>query len=451
MRKFLDSLRRVRLVWVSTLVLVSLLLPNGGCSRAPQNAALPPVQVTVARPLVRTVSDYEDFIGRTKAAEYVEVRSRVTGYLVKILFNDGDEVQRGQDLFEIDPRPFKAEYNKALADIKVAEADAKHRQADVDRNRPLAGKGVVTQADFERMVADLDAAQGTLEARQAAAQTAALNLSFTRIVSPITGRASRTKVTFGNLVQADSTLLTTIVSVDPMFVYFNVDEETYLRVHTAVRSGKLKLDKGKVDELMELATETGFPHHGLIDFAENQVDPNTGTIELRGTFPNPKPEVGNRELTPGLSCRVRIPLGDPYQALVVTERAIGSDQGQKFVLVVGDDHKVQYRRVELGRLEDGMRVIQAGITASDAVIVSGLQRAKAGAAVEASTVEMSSFLRPGSATGEATGQTADGSDSASVTDASGSGPATAQPAGPATNQPAGPASNASKPAAGKAP
>lgn len=426
--------------WGPLLMSAGILLSLVGCSRAPQTAALPPVQVTVARPLVRTVGDYEDFVGRTKAAEYVEVRSRVTGYLVKILFNDGDEVQRGQELFEIDPRPFKAEYNKALADVKVAEADARHRQADVDRNRPLAGKGVVTQADFERMVADLDAAVATVDARQAAAQTAALNLGFTRIQSPITGRASRTKVTFGNLVQADATLLTTVVSVDPMFVYFNADEETYLRVHTAARSGKLKLDKGKVDVWMELANETGFPHRGLIDFAENQVDSATGTIELRGTFPNPKPAVGNRELTPGLFCRVRVPLGDPYQALVVTERAIGSDQGQKYVLVVGDDHKVQYRRVELGRLEDGMRVIQGGITASDQVIVSGLQRAKAGAAVEAATVEMSSFLRPGAALGEAAAQTAVVSDAAE-----------AAAADPATGQPAVGAGSVSKPAAGKAP
>lgn len=378
--------------WV---VLTGGLLSVVGCSRPETSAAsLPPVQVTVAKPLVRTVTDYEDFIGRTKAAEYVEVRSRVTGYLVKIQFDDGDEVQRGQDLFEIDPRPFRADYNKALADVKVAEADARHRQADVDRNRPLAGKGVVTQADFDRMVADLDAAKATVESREAAANTAALNLGFTRIQSPITGRASRAKVTFGNLVQADTTLLTTVVSVDPMFVYFNADEETYLRVHTAVRSGRLKLDKGKVDVWMEVAHETGFPHRGLIDFAENQLDAATGTIELRGSFANPKPPVGNRELTPGLYCRVRVPLGEPYTAVVVAERAIGSDQGQKYVLVVGGDQKVEYRRVELGRLEDGMRVVQAGIQADEQVVVSGLQRAKAGATVETSVVDMSSFARP---------------------------------------------------------
>ncbi len=371
------------------------LLPLVGCKPATETATAPPVmEVTVAKPLVQTVTDSEEFIGRTKAAEYVEIRSRVTGYLVKILFEDGDEIAKGQELFEIDPRPFRADYNKALADVKVAEAEVKYRTADVERNRPLLASKSVTQADFDKMVALQDEAVATLESRRAQANTAALNLSFTKILSPIAGRASRAKVTYGNLVQADSTLLTTVVSVDPMFVYFSPDEATHLRVQAAARDGRLKLDKGKIDVWMELANETGFPHRGVIDFSENQVDAATGTIEVRGVFDNPKPATGNRELEPGLFCRVRVPLGDPYQAVMVTERAIGSDQGQKFVLVVDSDHKVEQRRVELGRLEDGMRVIVAGLSADEPVIVSGLQRARAGSTVKESSVDMADYVKP---------------------------------------------------------
>ena len=293
--------------WLAGIICLGL-LPLAGCQPTGENASAPPVaEVTVAKPLVQTATDYEEFIGRTKAAEYVEIRSRVTGYLVKILFEDGDEVEKAQELFEIDPRPFRADYNKALADVKVAEADVKFRTADVERNKPLVATKAVTQADFDKMVALQDEAAATLESRRALANTAALNLSFTKIVSPIAGRASRAKVTYGNLVQADSTLLTTVVSVDPMFVYFSPDEATHLRVQAAARDGRLKLDKGKVDVWMELANETGFPHRGVIDFSENQVDAATGTIEIRGVFDNPKPAMGNRELQPGLFCRVRVP------------------------------------------------------------------------------------------------------------------------------------------------
>jgi RND family efflux transporter MFP subunit len=388
-----DSKRHWGRIGIALLTLLPVFA--SGCRRTAASAPVAPrVEVTVAKPLVRKVSDYEDFIGRTKAADFVEVRSRVTGYLVKILFEDGDDVKRAQPLFEIDPRPFRAEYNKALADVKIADANLKLRKTDVERNRPLVAKNTVTQADFHKMVAQLEEAEATLESRRATADTAKLNLSFTHILSPIEGRASRAKVTYGNLVQADSTLLTTVVSVDPIYVYFNADEETHLRVQAAAREGKLKLDKGKVDVWMELASESGFPHRGVIDFSENEVDAATGTIEIRGVFANPKPARGNRILQPGLFCRVRVPLGEPYQAILVAERAIGSDQGQKYVLVVKSDHKVEYRSVELGRLEDGLRVIRAGITPDDQVIVSGTQRARAGAMVEESLVDMSTYGRP---------------------------------------------------------
>ncbi len=263
--------------------------------------------------------DYEEFVGRTEAFRSVEVRSRVTGYLDKTLFKDGDEVQAGQDLFEIDPRQFQAEHEKALADVKLAEADLKSREADIDRSKPLVATGAVTRADFDKQSAARDTALATLAANKTAAGIGALRLRFTHIHASFAGRASRALVSNGNLVSADSTLLTTVVSVDPIYVYFNADERTHLRVQRAVRDGKLKLDKGEIPVSMGLAGEEDFPNRGMIDFSDNRVDPATGTIQYRSVFSNPKPDVGDRKFEPGLFARIRMPIGMPYQALLVAE------------------------------------------------------------------------------------------------------------------------------------
>jgi RND family efflux transporter MFP subunit len=364
-----------------------------GCDHKTAAVAPPTaVTVTVSTPIEREVFDYEDFTGRTEAVESVEIRARVTGYLEKICFKEGSEVNQGDLLFEIDPRPFKARYDQVTAQIKVREANVQYRQAELARGRALLPQNAISQSDFDQMAAAYAEAVASVTAAEASAEEAKLNLDFTRIASPIAGRISRASITEGNLVRADDTLLTTVVSVDPMYAYFDVNERTILRIGRNVRQGKIQARDGeKIPVLMALADDEAFPHQGTIDFADNRVDPGTGTIRVRGVFPNPKPDRGNRVLMPGLFARLRVPIGEPYKALMVTERAVGTDQGQKYLLVVNEQGRVEYRRVRVGRLEDGLRVIKAGLHAGERVIVSGLQRVRPGVPVESQTVDMASF------------------------------------------------------------
>jgi RND family efflux transporter MFP subunit len=364
-----------------------------GCTgRTPPGAPPPVAQVTVALPIQRDVVDHEDFTGRTEAVESVEIRARVTGYLDRILFEEGSEVNKDAPLFVIDPRPFKAEYNRDLAQVAVREANLTYREAELARGKLLVAQKAMSQSNFDEIVAAHGEAGAAVTAAKANTEVSKLNLDFTAIASPIDGRTSKATVTRGNLVRADQTLLTTVVSVDPMYVYFDMDEQTILRVKQNVREGKIKAkETEKVPAMMGLGNEAGFPHEGILDFADNRLDPGTGTIRVRGVFPNPKPATGSRVLLPGLFCRVRVPLGDPYQALLVAERALGSDLGQKYVLVVDDKSEVQYRTVQVGRLDNGLRVILGGLQAGERVIVTGLQRVRPGAKVEAKAVDMIDF------------------------------------------------------------
>ena len=367
-----------------------------GCTGQARPDAPPAVvQVTVALPIERDVVDYEDFTGRTEAVESVEIRARVTGYLDRILFEEGSEVKKDAPLFLIDPRPFKAEYDRDVAQVAVREANLTYREAELARGKLLVAQKAMSQSNFDEIVAAHGEAAAAVTAAKANTEVSKLNLDFTAIASPIDGRISRAAVTRGNLVKADLTLLTTVVSVDPMYVYFDMDEQTILRVQQNVREGKIKAkETAKVPVMMGLGNEAGFPHAGTIDFADNRLDPGTGTIRVRGVFANPKPPVGNRVLLPGLFCRVRVPLGDPYRAILVAERALGSDLGQKYVLVVDEKSEVQYRTVQVGRLDNGLRVILGGLQAGERVIVTGLQRVRPGAKVEAKVVEMTSFAPP---------------------------------------------------------
>jgi len=367
-----------------------------GCTGQARPDAPPPVvQVTVALPIQRDVVDYEDFTGRTEAVESVEIRARVTGYLDRILFEEGAEVKKDAPLFVIDPRPFKADYDRDVAQVAVREANLTYREAELARGKLLVAQKAMSQSNFDEIVAAYGEAAAAVTAAKANTEGAKLNLDFTAIASPIDGRISRAAVTRGNLVKADVTLLTTVVSVDPMYVYFDMDEPTILRVQQSIREGKIKAkDPSKIPVMMGLGNEAGFPHEGTIDFADNRLDPGTGTIRVRGVFTNPKPAVGSRVLLPGLFCRVRVPLGDPYPAILVAERALGSDLGQKYVLVVDDKNEVQYRTVQVGRLDSGLRVILVGLQAGERVIVTGLQRVRPGAKVEAKVVQMGDFAAP---------------------------------------------------------
>ena len=350
------------------------------------------VRVTVAVPIEREVVDCEDFTGRTDAVASVELRSRVSGYLDKILFEEGSEVKKGALLFQIDPRPFQAAYDRAVAEVALKQANLKFRETELRRNKPLVEKNAISQSEFDQIVAAHEEAIAAVTSAQANTEEVKLNLEFTRITSPIDGRISKSSITVGNLVRADQTLLTTVVSVDPMYVNFDVDERTLLEVQQNVREGKTKVsDKEEVPVWMGLANEKSFPHSGIANFSDNRVDPNTGTIRARAVFPNAKPATGSRVMVPGLFARVRLPISNLRKALLVAERAVGNDQGQKFLLIVNGKNEVEYRRIRPGKLEEGLRVIEEGLKAGEAVIVTGVQRVRPGMTVETRSVDMQNF------------------------------------------------------------
>ncbi len=357
------------------------LAASSGCQRSPAQVApaTPPV-LPVSTPVQREVTDYVDFTGRTDAVQAVDIRPRVTGYLVQMPFKEGAEVKTGDLLFEIDPRPYQAQLDHAEGQVKLNEASLKLMRVTYQRDRSVFNSvpGGVSQQQLDQDSAAVDEAAARLKAAQSSTEVYKLNLEFTRVTSPIDGMISRYYYTRGNLVNQDQTLLTTIVSLDPMYVYFDMDEPTLLRVRRAINEGRIKLPQdGAVSVYMGLQGEEGFPQRGTINFANNQVNPATGSIAMRGVFPNPKPASGTRLLSPGMFVRVRLPMGQPHQALLVIDRAIGSDQGLKFVYVLDAENKVQYRRVTVGALQaDGLRVIAQGLKSDDRVLVGGLQQVR---------------------------------------------------------------------------
>jgi RND family efflux transporter MFP subunit len=341
--------------------------------------------VTVSEPASRTVTDYFEFPGQTEAVGEVEIRARVTGYLMKVNFVDGQNVKKGDLLYEIDPRPYQASLDRAKGDLSRLLALTDKAKADLARSERLRPSGAVSQEEYEQHVADLAVDKASVQSAQAAIRDAELNLEFTKITSPIDGRVSRTRITEGNLVQSgspDSTLLTTVVSTNPIYVYFNMDEHVLLKYQEmSLKTGKdlhPKILKDlRVPVEIGLPDEKGFPHAGILDFNDNKIDRNTGTLRARGVFENPK-----EYLTPGLFVRVRIPFGSPHQVLLVNDRAIGTDQRQKYLLTVNKQDVVEYRRVTVGRLLDDMRVIETGLNPDDRVVVNGLQRARPGSTVQ---------------------------------------------------------------------
>jgi len=390
------TLRFVGPMW---LAVAACLISGGlsslsGCKPADsgRGAAPPATKVTTAVPLVRDVQEYEDSTGRVTAQYSVELRSRVTGYLDDIKFQDGADVEKGALLFLIDRRPFKAADDNAKAMVAVKKASSAYRDAEFKRNQELIAKNAVSKSEFDQSAAAFEEAKALVDSALAQAESAKLNLDFTEIRAPIAGMLSNRKLDIGNLVVADQTLLTTIVSVDPVYVYFDVDERRMLRIQQEVRDGRIKLaEDGRIPTQIGLDNETGFPHPATMDFIDNQLDPTTGTIRMRAVVPNAKPAVGKRKFAPGMFARVRVPMGDPHSAILITEQAIGSDQGRKFVYVVDSEKKVQYRPVTLGRSERGLVVVDSGVQAGEAVIVAGVQRVRPGIAVETSSVEMQTF------------------------------------------------------------
>jgi RND family efflux transporter MFP subunit len=360
-----------------------------GCARAPSEApAAAPPPVTVSYPVEREVSDYADFTARTAAVDSVELRARVSGYLDQAGFKEGTLVKKGDLLFEIDPRTYQATLRTAEGNLATAQARVERLTADLARARRMVSQRAIGREEFDKIAGDHSEAAAQRTALTAAVERARLDVGFTRVTAPISGRISRYSVTVGNLVQAGDltggTLLTTIVSVDPMYAYFDVDERTVLRVKQLVREGKLRTpDNVEIPVWLGLANEDGYPHRGTINFVDNQVNAKTGTLKVRGVFPNK-----DEALSPGYFARVRVPVSAAHKALLVTERALDTDQGQKVVYVVDRDNKVVSRPVRLGALHDGLREITDGLKARERVIVIGLQQIRPGLTVEPKLVDM---------------------------------------------------------------
>ena len=365
-----------------------------GCKNETAKAAPPPPPtVTVAQPIVREVIDYDEYAGRMDAVEQVEVRARVRGYLQSIGFKDGDDVKSGQTLFQIDPRPFEATYKTAQGQVDQLKARRIKNDADVKRYQDLVPKGAASQQDLDRAIGELGETVAGISSAQAEVERARLDLEYAKVTAPIDGMISRAQLTVGNLIGAGGggdQLLTTIVRLNPIYVYFDVDQRAAQGYRKAavesrgaaappksVRDMNIKFQFG-------LASETGFPHEGVIDFIDNKVDATTGTISIRGEVKNDQ-EV----FRPGFFARVRVAAGNTYKALLVSDRAVGTQQGQKYVLVIDDKNTVIFRPVTLGTAQEGgLRVVRSGLAAGERVVVNGLQRARPGSTVKAEAGEM---------------------------------------------------------------
>jgi RND family efflux transporter MFP subunit len=362
-----------------------------GCTSTLPVAEPPPAPVSVSQPLVHEVIDFDDYEGRIGAVETLEVRARVRGHLIKVNFQEGEMVKEGDLLFEVDPRPYKASLDAAEAQKAVAEANLELAKKEYARTAQLARTGAASREEVDVWTGKQAVAKAERLKAIAAVEQAQLDLDFTKIVAPISGKASRALVTVGNLVNAGGgeTLLTTVTSVDPMYVYFDVDERALLRYREHFRKGRTgsgpepSLKDLKIPVEVALEGEEGYPHKGVIDFADNHVNPSTGTIQVRGVLPNTK-----RILDSGMRARLRVPVSDPTKSLMITERAVGTDQGRKFVYVVNDQNVVERRDVKLGRVSDGLQVVQEGVKPEDWVIVNGIQRVRDGAKVEPNRVPM---------------------------------------------------------------
>jgi multidrug efflux system membrane fusion protein len=402
--------------WLPGLFLVGV---AAGCAQGPPPPApAAPPEVEISGPLVREVTDYEEFTGRTEAELSVQVRARVSGYLDKAyldksLIREGSEVNKGDLLFVIDPRPFKAALDAAAAQVALQEANLQLAKITYSRARSAAGRatGVVSPLELDQTRSQQAQAQASLDLAKANLATARINLDFTEVRAPISGRVSRRLVDANNVVTADQTLLTTVVSLDPAYVYFTVDERTLLRLRgegQQVAGPSSASDPGSARVEMGLANEDGYSRQGAVNFEDNTVDPGTGTILMRGVFANPKTASGGRLLSPGMFARVRLPIGKPKRAVLVADRALGTDQGKKFLYVVKDEADpetgrvrpvVERRYVQPGALHGGLReilgegkegVLPAGqkVAPNERVIVIGLQRVRPGAEVAPKDVPM---------------------------------------------------------------
>ena len=316
----------------------------------------------------------DEFTGRLEAPETVDIRARVAGTIEQVHFRDGQDVRRGDPLYSIDARPFEAELARQEAQLQSARSQAELAATEAARAQKLLDLKGISQQEFDQLTAGRRNADAAVRAAEAAVAAARLNASYTRISAPIAGRISRTNLVAGNMTGAGDTVLTTLVSVDRIYAYFDASESIFLRFNKA--SGAKVVEMGLTDE-------SGFPHRGVVDFIDNRLNPQTGSIRMRAVFDN-----AARRYTPGLIVRIKLEGGVPVPTTLVPDRAIGTDQAKRFVLVVGADNIAQFREVQLGALYDGMRVVTAGVKPGETLIVNGLQRARPGAPVTPQRLEV---------------------------------------------------------------
>ena len=344
----------------------------------------PPPKVTVAKPVVREIVEQDQYTGRFDAIEYVEVRARVTGYLEKINFTDGQTVKKGDVLFVIDRRPYKAALEQAQAALASAKARQSFSQTDLERAQTLSRSGNISEQVTDQRRQASQTAQADVDSAQAALNNAQLNYDFSEVKAPINGRISRRLVTEGNIVSADQTMLTTIVSLDPIYFSYTVDEKAFLKYQNSLGIGMGQTQQGKgVPILIALSGEAKPTRKGTLDFVDNRVDNATGTILLRATVPN-----ADLFIKPGLFGIVSMPATKPFEGVMIPDEAVAANQDKRIVYLLGPDNVIQQKDVVLGPKVDGYRVIQSGLKGDELVVVNGTSRVRPGAKVTPETIEL---------------------------------------------------------------
>ena len=365
-----------------SLVLVAAMILSTGCSQSAAQQRRAPPSVTVAPVERKEIVEWNEFTGRTEPVQSVEVRPRVSGYIQEVRFESGQLVRKGDVLFVIDARWHQAEFERRQAEAERAKVQLENARREADRTPQLLANKAISTEEADARVARYHEAKAVLLAAEAARDFVQLDLDYTKVCAPINGRVSRALLTEGNYVSGVSgttTLLTTIVSVDPIYVYADLDEVTLLKFNALAHAKKLETNAdGKIPVDLQLADEQGFPHQGHIESFDNRLDANTGSILLRAVFPN-----NDGRIVPGLFARIRVPLSERYPALLVTERAIATDQAQKYVLTLTPTNTVAYQSVKLGPVIDGKRIVYSGLQGTEKIIVNGLQRVRPGMIVTA--------------------------------------------------------------------
>jgi membrane fusion protein, multidrug efflux system len=386
---------------VAPAILFFLVL--AGCTKqADQQAGGPPaMEVAVAEVPERDITEWDEYTGRLEAVETVEIRPQVSGYLQQVNFEEGRDVKKGDVLFVIDPRPFQAEFERLQAEVERARTAATLAEADLGRAQKLVATRAMSQEEYEQRKAAHVSALASVKAAEATVEVARLNLAYTRVTSPISGRVGRAEVTVGNLVaggqSGQATRLTTVVSLAPMYVYFEAAEQDYLKYMDLARSGQRRLSREHANPvLMAVGNEAEYKHQGYMDFVDNRVDAGTGTLLGRAVFPNP-----DQYLVPGMFVRVRLAGTNTYRGALINDRAILTDQDRRYVLVVGKGDKLEYRAIITGPVIEGLRAVRQGLKAGERIIVNGLQRVRPGMVVKPRIVPMEGEVAAPAATAPA--------------------------------------------------